>query len=114
MMSSRSTRWLSWGALLTASLALVWTACYAAEYGDVIFKRKVEGLDDIPPGVFPHWVHRMQFKCSACHDEPFKMEAGANEVTMDAIGEGKSCGVCHDGKKAFASSVDTCLRCHYK
>ena len=84
------------------------------QYGDVLYKRTVEGMDDIPPAIFPHWVHRMQYKCSACHDELFKMQAGANEVTMDLIAEGKSCGVCHDGKKAFISNVDTCLRCHYK
>ena len=114
MMSQRPTRWWSWAALLATSLALVWTACYAAEYGDVPYKRKVEGMDDVPSAIFPHWVHRMQFKCSACHDELFKMQAGANEVTMDLIGEGKSCGVCHDGKKAFVSNVDTCVRCHYK
>ncbi len=113
MMLTRFRSW-SWVAVAVASLALVWTACYAAEYGDVAFKRKAEGMDDIPPAIFPHWVHRMQFKCSACHDELFKMQSGANDVTMDDINEGKSCGVCHNGKKAFESNVDTCLRCHYK
>lgn len=111
-MQERRNRVLSWIAVFVAAFALMWPVCHSAEYGDVPFKRKVEGMDDIPPAAFPHWVHRMQFKCGACHDELFKMKAGANEVTMDAIGAGQSCGVCHDGKKAFASSVDTCLRCH--
>ena len=22
------------------------------------------------PAIFPHWIHRMQYKCGACHDEP--------------------------------------------
>jgi c(7)-type cytochrome triheme protein len=42
------------------------------------------------------------------------MKAGANEVTMDMMQEGKSCGVCHNGKVAFESNFDTCLRCHTK
>ena len=92
----------------------VCAAAFAAELGDVVFTRKVEGMDDVPPAVFPHWVHRMQYKCAACHDEPFKMKAGATEVTMDAIDAGQGCGLCHDGKTAFKSTVDTCIRCHYQ
>jgi len=103
-----------WAALLLVATALAWPACDAAEYGDIQYKRKAEGMDDIPPAVFPHWIHRMQYKCGACHEEPFKMKAGANEVTMDLIKEGKSCGICHNGKAAFESNFDTCLRCHYK
>jgi c(7)-type cytochrome triheme protein len=106
--------WRRLVATLLLAVAVAWPACQAAEYGDVPFTRKVDGMDDIPPAVFPHWVHRMQYKCSACHDEPFKMKAGANEVTMDLIQAGKSCGICHNGKTAFESNFDTCLRCHYK
>jgi c(7)-type cytochrome triheme protein len=108
---SLSTRWVS--ALMLAA-ALAWPACYAAEYGDIPYKRKAEGTDDIPPAIFPHWIHRMQYKCSACHEEPFKMKSGANDVTMDLISAGQSCGICHNGKVAFESNFDTCLRCHYK
>jgi len=93
---------------------LAWTACYAAEYGDVVIERKAKGMDDIPSAVFPHWIHRMQFKCSACHEETFKMKAGADEITMELIQSGKSCGQCHNGKAAFESNFDTCPRCHFK
>ena len=103
------SRWVT-ALLLVAAIA--WTACHAAEVGDIPYKRKAAGMDDIPPAVFPHWVHRIQYKCGACHDEPFKMKAGANEVTMDMMQEGKSCGVCHNGKVAFESNFDTCPRCH--
>ena len=102
--------------LLLASLAiaiLLWPA-FGAEYGDVQFPRKVPGMDDVPPAMFPHWVHRMQFKCSACHEELFKMKGGANEITMDMIQGGQSCGLCHNGKAAFESNFDTCQRCHFK
>ena len=87
----------------------------AAEYGDVTFERRAPtaSADEVPVAVFPHWVHRMQYKCGACHDALFKMKAGAGEpILMDAIREGQSCGVCHNGKRAFESSFETCDRCH--
>jgi c(7)-type cytochrome triheme protein len=106
---------LSWPALVLAA-ALACPAPQAAEYGDVAFTRSTAatGTEDVPPAVFPHWVHRMQYKCQACHEAPFKMKAGANPVTMDAIQAGQSCGICHNGKVAFESNFDTCQRCHYK
>ena len=106
---SPRSRWVA--ALLIAG-ALAWTACYAAEVGDIQYKRKAEGTDDIPPAIFPHWIHRMQYKCQACHDTPFKMKAGENLVTMDEIQAGQWCGACHDGKAAFISNLSTCNRCH--
>ena len=101
-------------ALLLFFAAALLSTAFAAEYGDVKFTRKGEGTDDVPPAYFPHWIHRMQYKCGACHEEPFKMKAGANEITMDAIKGGQSCGTCHNGKVAFESNFDTCLRCHVK
>lgn len=92
-----------------------WTPAFAAEYGDVTFERKATTAtaEEVPVAVFPHWIHRMQYKCAACHDGLFKMKAGASEpVTMDAIREGQACGVCHNGKRAFESNFDTCPRCH--
>lgn len=83
-----------------------------AEPGDVTFKRQAAGMDDLPPAIFPHWIHRMQYKCHACHDALFKMQVGANLVTMDEIQAGKWCGACHDGKIAFISNLSTCNRCH--
>ncbi len=79
--------------------------------GDVVFQRK-GGEGGTPPATFPHWVHRIRYKCYACHDSIFKMKAGDNEVTMDAIGEGKSCGACHNGKTAWGVTFETCNRCH--
>jgi c(7)-type cytochrome triheme protein len=105
---------LARAAALATALVLAGSALGAAEYGDVTFERKAKGVDDVPPAVFPHWIHRMQYKCSACHDEPFKMKAGANEITMDMIQSGKSCGLCHNGKAAFESNFDTCSRCHFR
>jgi c(7)-type cytochrome triheme protein len=54
-------------------------------------------------------------KCADCHTKPklFEMKKGGAKVTMAAMNEGKSCGACHDGKKAFSvkAPVD-CVKCH--
>jgi c(7)-type cytochrome triheme protein len=105
--------------VLLVALAALWLmpAAWAdegsePEPGDIKFVRQSAGMDDVPPAVFPHWVHRMAYTCYACHDTPFKMQAGADAVTMDQIQAGQSCGVCHDGKTAFVSNLSTCNRCH--
>ena len=99
--------------LVVALLAALLPLRYAgAEAGDIVFVRKEAGTEDILPAIFPHFVHRMQFKCHVCHDAIFAMKAGANPITMDAIQEGKFCGVCHNGKTAFQATFETCARCH--
>lgn len=98
-----------------ALCALVLSAASAhAEFGDIAFARKTPGTADIPAAVFPHFAHRMQFKCYVCHEDIFVMKAGANEITMDGIQDGKFCGKCHDGKTAFQATFNTCPRCHHK
>jgi c(7)-type cytochrome triheme protein len=99
-------------AVLAMSLAAVVVADEPGELGDIKFVRQSAGMDDVPPATFPHWIHRMSYTCYACHETPFKMQAGANLVTMDQIQNGESCGVCHDGKTAFVSNLTTCNRCH--
>ena len=59
---------------------------------------------------FPHWVHRIRYKCSACHPNLFEMRGGSSSLTMAAIQEGEACGVCHDGNAAFG--LLQCDRCH--
>lgn len=68
--------------------------------------------DDFPRAVFPHWVHRSRYRCKACHMEVFQPQAGANRITMKDIAEGRACGVCHDGRTAFAAQFGACERCH--
>ena len=79
--------------------------------GDVVFKRE-GGEGGVPAAIFPHWFHRIRYKCYACHPTPFEMKTGTSKITMDAIGEGKFCGACHNGKVAWAASFETCNRCH--
>jgi c(7)-type cytochrome triheme protein len=54
-------------------------------------------------------------KCNACHPAVFKMKKGGDVMTMKDMDAGKSCGTCHDGKKAFSTSDKAaCVKCHKK
>ena len=52
-------------------------------------------------------------KCSECHPKIFKMKKGSAKFTMSEINDGKFCGACHNGTKAFAPK-DNCTKCHIK
>jgi c(7)-type cytochrome triheme protein len=81
-----------------------------AEYGDVVLNKRAEN-EGVRPVVFSHWFHRIRFRCNVCHSElKFEMRAGANQVTMDEITDGKFCGACHNGDIAW--STENCDLCH--
>ena len=100
------------GVALAVLMALLPIDDSGAEVGDIAFTRKSGGGEEYPPAMFPHWLHRIQFKCHVCHDSIVVMKAGANPITMDAIDEGKYCGACHNGKTAFGMMFEACPRCH--
>jgi c(7)-type cytochrome triheme protein len=96
-------------------IVLLWlsTFCslgWGSTLGDIVYSHP-GGADKIDPAYFPHWVHRIQYKCYACHDELFPMRRSANP-TMASMAKGESCGACHNSKIAFG--VDTCQRCHIR
>ncbi len=81
-----------------------------AEYGDVILNRRSE-KEGVRPVIFPHWFHRIRFRCKVCHSElGFEMRAGANKVTMGDIIDGKFCGMCHNNQIAWGA--ERCDLCH--
>ena len=105
-------RWvaaLAAGGVAAGLGVLVAATDLGAEYGDIIMNRESEQAE-MPPVVFPHWFHRIRFKCKVCHDDIFVMKAGANEVTMIKIIKGEYCGKCHNGRIAWAPLY--CDRCH--
>lgn len=94
---------------IVAALALPQAAA-RAEYGDVVFNRRSE-QNGVAPVVFPHWFHRIRFRCKVCHDElGFTMRAGANDVRMSDVSEGRFCGMCHNGRVAWGA--ERCDLCH--
>jgi c(7)-type cytochrome triheme protein len=82
----------------------------SAEYADVVLNR-LSDRNDVRPVIFPHWFHRIRFRCKVCHNElGFEMRAGANEITMDKIIDGQYCGLCHNDEIAWG--VENCDLCH--
>lgn len=98
-----------WALPVALALALLAPATQA-EYGDVVLNRHSD-RQGVRPVVFPHWFHRIRFRCKVCHHElGFKMRAGANEVLMSDIIDGKFCGMCHNGQIAWGP--ERCDLCH--
>lgn len=98
-------------AICLASLALLLLpGTTQAEYADVVINRQAE-KNGMRPVIFPHWFHRIRFRCKVCHAElGFKMRAGSNTITMTDIIEGKFCGACHNNDIAW--SPENCDLCH--
>jgi c(7)-type cytochrome triheme protein len=99
--------------VIAGTLALSAAAALAAP-GDIIFERQGEAAEGgaFEPSIFPHWVHRIRYRCYVCHETLFEMKKGANEVTMEKMNKGQYCGACHNGRQAFDVSFENCTRCH--
>ncbi len=96
--------------VLALLAALAGASPAQAEYADVVINKRSD-REGVRPVVFPHWFHRIRYQCRVCHDElGFKMRAGANDVKMADIIEGKFCGMCHNGQIAWAT--ERCDLCH--
>lgn len=82
--------------------------------GDIIFN----DTKKFAPVLFSHAGHlKTGSQCEDCHDGIFQKKAGSadidNALTMKALKQGKFCGTCHDGEKAF-SVRGSCKKCHVK
>lgn len=104
-----------WRRLLLVLLALVAVLTVdvdeaRAEYGDIVINNYSDAAG-MRPAIFPHWFHRVRFRCKVCHaDLGFKFKAGGNEINMVKIIDGQFCGACHNGELAW--SVENCNLCH--
>jgi c(7)-type cytochrome triheme protein len=78
--------------------------------GEFRFRRDSTTEISFVPSVFPHWVHRVRYKCAACHPDPFPMSLQPLETPMAEMQQGSACGECHDGEAAFG--LMDCNRCH--
>jgi c(7)-type cytochrome triheme protein len=110
-MSGRSA-WQRWVLVVFALVTIVAldTDDARAEYGDIVINNYSDGAG-MRPAIFPHWFHRVRFRCKVCHaDLGFKFKAGGNEINMVKIIDGQYCGACHNGELAW--SVENCNLCH--
>lgn len=95
---------------LALGLALGLAAPAQAEYGDVVMNNYSDAAG-MRPVIFPHWFHRVRFRCKVCHaDLGFQFKAGGNQVDMLKIIDGQFCGSCHNGELAW--SAENCNLCH--
>lgn len=90
--------------MLTATSVLA-----AVGGGDITLKNKGGDV------VFSHDTHveGMSLACTDCHDKLYLSKGQHKVVTMKQMQKGKSCGTCHNGKKAFSVKGD-CAKCHKK
>jgi c(7)-type cytochrome triheme protein len=105
---------ITWSALaFLLALVAVWFSSAQearAEYGDVVINNYSDEAG-MRPAIFPHWFHRVRFRCKVCHaDLGFKFQAGGNQINMLKIIDGQFCGACHNGEVAW--SVENCNLCH--
>jgi c(7)-type cytochrome triheme protein len=64
--------------------------------------------------VFDGTIHA-KAKCNECHPALFKMKKGGDAITMKDMNDGKFCGSCHNGTKAFSvKDAAGCAKCHKK
>ena len=98
--------------LVTVLISEAVSTAEAIEYGDVILEKNRKSMQkaDVKAVLFPHWFHRIRYKCKVCHEDIFVMQKGANDITMKKIMDGKACGTCHNGLIAWEPLY--CDKCH--
>jgi c(7)-type cytochrome triheme protein len=102
------------GVTVLACLSILLGVFYAkdasAEYGDIVINNYSDDAG-IRPVIFPHWFHRIRYRCKTCHgDLGFKFKAGGNDINMLKIINGEYCGACHNGNIAWP--MENCDLCH--
>lgn len=82
-------------------------------FGNVVMRSRSRSAG-MAPVVFVHWSHRARYTCRVCHQElGFGMRLGDTGITRSQIVSGKTCGLCHDGTRAFsAKDAGSCVKCH--
>lgn len=93
--------------ILLVSVAFVGTALAVPPGKTLVFENAAMGNV-----TFSGQVHADKgFKCSDCHTQIFPMKK--TSLTMAAMRDGKECGHCHNGTKAFSVNGN-CTKCHKK
>jgi c(7)-type cytochrome triheme protein len=108
----RTSFWILLMACIVTAAGLFIAGTSHAEYGDVVLNSKSASMKkaNVKPVMFPHWFHRIRFKCKVCHEDIFIIKKGANDINMSKIMRGEYCGKCHNGLIAWEPLY--CDRCH--
>lgn len=78
---------------------------------DRVFKHSPEAP---APVVFRHATHVVleKWKCLTCHPQVFKLLSRELRPTHAEMDAGRQCGLCHNGRRAFATNGEACATCH--
>ncbi len=98
-----------WSGILIVMLA-AFSSPAATGGGDITFP--LEGIAGV---VFSHDDHvvKAKQKCSDCHYGLYTNRAQRKAVGMSGMRQGRSCGACHNGTKAFSViPKQHCEKCH--
>jgi c(7)-type cytochrome triheme protein len=102
---------IDWGAALRKGIVQPRRAAPGATIPDYVegfgYDFLMPGPDKMFDAAFPHSGHVGWLACSGCHPTVFPYRGA--KTSMQEIGKGQSCGVCH-GKVGF--SAGACSRCH--
>ena len=95
---------------IVITMMLIATPVLAAVGGGNITMKNKGG-----DAIFSHDTHveGMALACTECHAKLYTSSKQHKTVTMKQMQKGKSCGACHNGKKAF-SVTGNCAKCHKK
>lgn len=74
------------------------------QHGDVVVGKMA---------IFRHSTKMAKLECTECHDKLFLTGKQHEKREMEQLVEGKSCGTCHNGRKAFSVTAH-CKNCHRK
>ncbi|MCL5884870.1 MAG: cytochrome c3 family protein [Deltaproteobacteria bacterium] len=99
-----------WALLCITMLVLASAAIAKVGGGDVLFT--VKGAGKV---LFSHDAHvgNAGLGCKECHDKMYVTKEKHKKATMAEMKKGKSCGSCHNGKRAF-DVKGNCESCHAK
>ncbi|PIV02382.1 MAG: hypothetical protein COS57_12320 [Syntrophobacterales bacterium CG03_land_8_20_14_0_80_58_14] len=100
-------------------VGIICLVSFNAAYG----QKKVGGGDIkyTPKGAdvvtFSHDAHvtKAKLKCTECHSKIFPMKKKGVTMSKEDHAKEVLCGICHNGKKAFAQTKEAdCAKCHKK
>ena len=104
-------QWFLIAVLLVVALPAALHAIEMGGMGDVggMVDKVFLQTRDVGKVVFSHGRHGT--RCNECHPKLFEKKISNRRINMKAMEAGKSCGACHDGKKAFSVKAN-CTTCH--
>ncbi|MFO7606668.1 MAG: cytochrome c3 family protein [Desulfurivibrionaceae bacterium] len=97
-----------WLLIFLAILTLPAALQAGMNMGGMVYEVKIQ-TKNVGTVIFDHTKHGAD--CGGCHPKIFKKKNNSNHTTMKAMEKGRSCGACHNGKKAF-TVAENCTTCH--